>query len=68
MKFFSDEAYSDLYLDILQNEKSGLITYDITFDSLKMGRYLSNLQEKYIPENYPENFKKVYNEFFRYLL
>ena len=68
MKFLTEEAYAELYLDILQNEKSGLISVDLQFDSSLQGRYLMNLAEKYIPEAYPDNIKKIYNEFFRILL
>ena len=68
MKFLTEEAYAELYLDILQNEKSGLITVELQFDSSFQGRYLMNLAEKYIPEKYPDSIKKIYNEFFRILL
>jgi hypothetical protein len=48
-KFIEDENYKEMFLEIIQNEKAGLITLQFEFDSVGIGSYLQNLAEKYIP-------------------
>lgn len=53
-----------MYLEIIQNEKSGLITYEFMFPQDSITYYLQSLLEKYVPEDYPETFKQLYKIFF----
>lgn len=64
----NDENLKDMFLDIIQNEKSELITVKFNFQQEAIHDYLQTLDEKYVPIEYPENFKKIYHELFRSLL
>lgn len=47
-------------MDILQNEKSGLINVMIEFDSEKTGSYLQNLTEKYVSLDQVDQLKRIW--------
>ena len=42
-----NEHFKDLFLDILANEKSGLISVKIKFDEEDLNKFLHNLADKY---------------------
>ena len=66
-RMLEDTEYKDLFLDILQNEKSGLIKYEFEFDPESLGGYLQNLGELYTPIEYQDNLKKIYSNLFKIL-
>lgn len=47
-----NEKLKDIFLDIIQNEKSGMIKVDISFDVASLYSFIENLQKKYSPTDW----------------